>query len=128
MARAAVARLQALGVRTVMLTGDNAGAARQVAQALGIDEVHAQVLPEDKGKIVTRLRTEGHIVAMAGDGGTELLPATLISRLNAGQVWLICAPLLGFCLLRSQMTAARVVTALCLIRLFTRRLHPPTWA
>ncbi|WP_225862530.1 heavy metal translocating P-type ATPase [Ideonella benzenivorans] len=67
-ARAAVARLQALGVRTVMLTGDNAGAAQQVARALGIDEVHAQVLPEDKARIVQGLKAQGQVVAMVGDG------------------------------------------------------------
>lgn len=63
--------LQALladGVSVVMLTGDNWTSARAVAKRLGITEVEAEVLPEDKSKIVTRLREAGRIVAMAGDG------------------------------------------------------------
>ena len=64
----AVARLQALGVRTVMLTGDNLGSAQAVAQALGIAEVRAEVLPADKAAVVTALREAGAVVAMVGDG------------------------------------------------------------
>jgi Cu+-exporting ATPase len=63
--------LQALlddGVSVVMLTGDNWTSARAVAKRLGIEEVEAEVLPEDKSKVVTRLREAGRIVAMAGDG------------------------------------------------------------
>ncbi|WP_436025022.1 heavy metal translocating P-type ATPase [Trinickia sp. LjRoot230] len=68
-ARAAIERLAARGVRSVLLTGDNRGAAASVAAALGIDEFHAQVLPEDKARVVQELkRTSGGIVAMAGDG------------------------------------------------------------
>ena len=51
-----------------MLTGDNKTTAQAVARKLGITEVEAEVLPEDKSKIVARLRREGRIVAMAGDG------------------------------------------------------------
>jgi heavy metal translocating P-type ATPase len=65
---AAVSSLQQAGVRVVMLTGDNATTAKAVAQKLGIVEVEAEVLPEDKGKVVERLRTQGRVVAMAGDG------------------------------------------------------------
>lgn len=63
--------LQALrteGLRIVMLTGDNETTARAVAKTLGIDEVEADVLPERKSEVVQRLRGEGRIVAMAGDG------------------------------------------------------------
>jgi Cu+-exporting ATPase len=68
-APAAVAALRRAGVRTVMLTGDNAGSARVAAQALGIDDVVAEVLPEDKAQAVARLRQGGQrVVAMVGDG------------------------------------------------------------
>ncbi len=67
-ARAAVARLQALGIETVMLTGDNAGSANAVARALGIDHVRAEVLPGDKAAAVQALRAAGKVVAMVGDG------------------------------------------------------------
>jgi Cu+-exporting ATPase len=65
---AAVARLRELGIRTVMLTGDNAGSARAVARELGIDDVRAELLPGDKAGIVQDLRRRGHVVAMVGDG------------------------------------------------------------
>ena len=64
----AVKALVVEGVRVVMLTGDNKTTALAVARRLGISEVEAEVLPEDKSKIVSRLRSEGGIVAMAGDG------------------------------------------------------------
>ncbi len=66
--RQAVARLRELGIRTVMLTGDNAGSAAAVARELGIDEVRAQLLPGDKAAVVQQLRDQGHVVAMVGDG------------------------------------------------------------
>jgi len=56
------------GVRIVMLTGDSRATAVAVARKLGIDEVHAEVLPSRKGEIVKQLQSEGRIVAMAGDG------------------------------------------------------------
>jgi Cu+-exporting ATPase len=55
-------------VRIVMLTGDNRTTAEAVAKKLGIDEIQAEVLPEQKGEIVKRLQAEGRTVAMAGDG------------------------------------------------------------
>ncbi|MDX2157681.1 MAG: heavy metal translocating P-type ATPase [Hyphomicrobiaceae bacterium] len=64
----AIAALKEAGVRVVMLTGDNRTTAEAVAKRLGITEVEAEVLPEDKGRIVARLRSEGRVVAMAGDG------------------------------------------------------------
>lgn len=68
--RGAVAELRALGLRPVLLTGDNAGAARAVARAVGIAEadVVAEVLPADKVDVVRRLQGEGRRVAMVGDG------------------------------------------------------------
>ncbi|UYN94527.1 MAG: cadmium-translocating P-type ATPase [Enhydrobacter sp.] len=65
---AALQALRADGIRIVMLTGDNRRTARQVADELGIDEVEAEVLPEHKSAVVERLRREGRVVAMAGDG------------------------------------------------------------
>ena len=65
---AAVTRLRQLGVRTVMLTGDNRGSADAVARELGIDEVRAELLPGDKARIVEEMRAQGHVVAMVGDG------------------------------------------------------------
>ena len=65
---AAITALQKQGIRVVMLTGDNRTSAEAVARKLHIDEVEAEVLPEDKGKIIQRLKDEGQIVAMAGDG------------------------------------------------------------
>jgi Cu+-exporting ATPase len=64
----AVRALQAAGIRLVMMTGDNRTTALAIAKRLGIDEVEAEVLPEDKAKVVQRLRDEGRSVAMAGDG------------------------------------------------------------
>jgi P-type Cu+ transporter len=65
---AALKKLHDAGLRIVMLTGDTAATARAVAGRLGIDEVIADVLPTDKGAAIQRLRKEGRVVAMAGDG------------------------------------------------------------
>ena len=64
----ALASLQALGIRTVMATGDGQTTARAVASRLGLDEIHADVRPADKLALVAKLQREGRVVAMAGDG------------------------------------------------------------
>ncbi len=64
----ALKALHEAGIKVVMLTGDNKTTANAVAKKLGIDRVEAEVLPEQKTKIVKQLQAEGHIVAMAGDG------------------------------------------------------------
>jgi Cu+-exporting ATPase len=64
----ALRALEAEGIRVIMLTGDNELTARAVADRLGIREVRADVLPQEKGAVVKALRTEGRAVAMAGDG------------------------------------------------------------
>ncbi len=64
----AVAQLRALGLKPVLLTGDNEAVARAVAAEVGIDEVIAEVLPKDKLDVVRRLQSEGRVVAMVGDG------------------------------------------------------------
>jgi Cu+-exporting ATPase len=65
---AAVVRLRELGLEPMLLTGDNAGSARQVAAEVGIDSVIAEVLPEDKVARIVELQSQGRVVAMVGDG------------------------------------------------------------
>ncbi|MFT6785167.1 MAG: Cu+-exporting ATPase [Dinoroseobacter sp.] len=64
----AIKELHAQGLRVIMATGDNERTAKAVAERLGIDEVRAGVLPEDKKKLIDQLRKDGHKIAMAGDG------------------------------------------------------------
>jgi len=77
----AVRALRAEGVRIVMLTGDSRTNADVVARALGIDEVEAEVLPQYKGDVVRKLRTQGRVVAMAGDGIND---APALAEANVG--------------------------------------------
>ncbi len=79
--REAIRLLHAEGVKIVMLTGDNAKTARAVAVSLGIDTVHAEVLPEDKYRHVQALQQQGHVVAMAGDGVND---APALAQANVG--------------------------------------------
>src|SRR5438132_9480820 len=65
---AALATLRREGLRVVMLTGDNHTTAQAVARRLGISEVEAEILPDRKSAVVEKLRREGRVVAMAGDG------------------------------------------------------------
>ena len=66
--REAIEQLRRAGLRIVVLTGDNRRTAHAVAQSLGLDEVQAEVLPDQKVEVVRRLQAEGRVVAMAGDG------------------------------------------------------------
>lgn len=66
--RQAVAELRDLGVRTVMLTGDNATTARSIAKQVGIDDVRAGLLPEDKHRVLGELQAQGQLAGMVGDG------------------------------------------------------------
>jgi heavy metal translocating P-type ATPase len=79
--RRALEDLRRMGIRTVMLTGDKKAVAQQVADEVGIDEVHAELLPEDKVSIVEKLVAEGHRVAMVGDGIND---APALARANVG--------------------------------------------
>jgi Cu+-exporting ATPase len=77
----AIELLHADGLRIVMLTGDNSMTANAVARRLGLDEVIADVLPEQKRDVVTKLQREGRIVAMAGDGIND---APALAQANVG--------------------------------------------
>ena len=77
----AITLLHASGVRIIMLTGDNAVTAAAVAKQLGLDEVQADVLPEDKYRKIQALQAEGRIVAMAGDGVND---APALAQANVG--------------------------------------------
>ncbi|WP_344997864.1 HAD-IC family P-type ATPase, partial [Tsukamurella soli] len=86
-AAAAVARLHAAGVRTMLLTGDNRAAAEKVAAQVGIGEVRADVLPDGKVAVIEELRAAGRRVAMVGDGvndGPALATADLGLAMGTG--------------------------------------------
>ena len=80
-APAAVARLQKLGLRTVLLTGDRDGAAEDVGHQVGVDEVIAGVLPAEKARVIERLQADGRRVAMVGDGIND---AAALATANLG--------------------------------------------
>ncbi|HUJ47789.1 MAG TPA: copper-translocating P-type ATPase [Rhizomicrobium sp.] len=77
----ALRTLRSEGIRIVMLTGDNRTTATAVARRLGIDEVEAEILPEQKSAVVTRLKNQGRTVAMAGDGVND---APALAAADAG--------------------------------------------
>jgi len=79
--RGAIQRLQAAGIRVVMLTGDNKATADAVAREVGVDEVIAEVLPEQKAEKVASLQTAGKVVAMVGDGIND---APALARADVG--------------------------------------------
>jgi Cu+-exporting ATPase len=77
----ALRRLREDGVHVVMLTGDHRTTAQAVASRLGLDEVHADVLPAQKASLVAKLQAEGHVVAMAGDGVNDA-PALALAQVG----------------------------------------------
>lgn len=80
-AKLAVSSLQQQGITSVLISGDNQGSANNVASQLGISQVYAQVLPEDKANIVKRLKQNGNVVAMVGDGMND---APALAEANVG--------------------------------------------
>ncbi len=80
-AREAVSSLRQMGIKVVMLTGDNQRTANAIAKEVGIDEVIAEVLPAQKSEVVKGLREKGHVVAMVGDG---LNDAPALAQANVG--------------------------------------------
>jgi Cu+-exporting ATPase len=77
----ALAKLHHDGIRIIMLTGDSRATAESVARKLGIDQVHAEILPGQKSEIVKQFQANGHVVAMAGDGVND---APALSQANVG--------------------------------------------
>jgi Cu+-exporting ATPase len=80
-AREAIAALKKDGIRIIMLTGDSRSTAEAVARQVGLDEIRAEVLPEQKGQVIQELQAKGHIVAMAGDGVNDA-PALALAQVG----------------------------------------------
>jgi len=121
-ARRAVSRLRAMGVTPVMLTGDNRRTAAAVARELGIDEVRAEVRPDDKAVEVERLRAEGRVVAMVGDGVNDapaLAAADVGFAMSTGTD--VAMHTAGVTLMRAEPLL--VVDAIAVSRATTRKIH-----
>jgi Cu+-exporting ATPase len=120
-AREAIARLHGMGLRTIMVSGDNRGAAEAVARALGIDEVRAEILPGGKADVVRDLQREGR-VAMVGDGINDapaLAAADVGIAMGSGSDVAMHAA--GVTLMRSEPTL--VADAIDISRRTTRKIH-----
>ena len=114
-ARDAIAQLNAMGIETVMITGDNEGAAKLIAKEAGIASVRAQVLPQDKHRAVEEFKKQGRIVAMVGDGINDapaLAGANVGIALSSGTD--VAAESAGIILMREDLHA--VVDSLKLSR------------
>ncbi|TZF89812.1 copper-translocating P-type ATPase, partial [Cognatilysobacter lacus] len=120
-AREALKRLRRLGVRTVMISGDNEGAAKGVADSLGIDEVHANVRPQEKVDVVRRLKSEG-VVGMVGDGINDA-PALAASDVGIamGSGTDVAMHAAAITLMRPELSL--VADAIDVSRRTTRKIH-----
>jgi Cu+-exporting ATPase len=122
----AVAELQRLGLHTVMISGDNQAAAQMVAEKLGIQQVIADVLPADKAQHIEHLRTEGHVVAMVGDGINDA-PALAAADVGiamcngVGQGTDVAMQTAGMTLMRGD--PALIAAALDISRRTVRKIH-----
>jgi Cu+-exporting ATPase len=124
----AVQALRALGVRSVMISGDQPGAAQAVARLVGVDEVHAEVLPADKARLVQALKAQlppGERVAMVGDGVNDapaLAAADVgIAVVNAGSGTDVAMETAGLTLMRGDPRL--VAEAIGLSQAVRRKLH-----
>ena len=118
----AVRALHEAGLRIVMATGDNKETAHAVARKLGIDEVHAELMPQDKTELVKRLREEGATLAMAGDGINDapaLAAADVGIAMGTGAV--VSIESAGLTLLRGDLNA--IVRAVHLARATMRNIR-----
>ena len=114
-AREAIAQLNEMGIETVMITGDNEGAARLIAKDAGISSIKAQVLPQDKHRAVEEFKENGRVVAMVGDGINDapaLAGANVGIALSSGTD--VAAESSGIILMREDLHA--VVDSLKLAR------------
>ena len=115
-------KLKKSGIQVVMLTGDNESAARSVAQDLGIDRFFAHVLPEDKAAYVQKIKKEGKIVAMVGDGINDA-PALAAADVGiaVGGGTDVALETAGVTLLRNDI--ALIPKVILLSRLTLRNIH-----
>ncbi|MEO7194935.1 MAG: HAD-IC family P-type ATPase, partial [Pseudonocardiaceae bacterium] len=121
-AAAAISELLRLGLRTVLLTGDNEATARAVAAQIGIEEVIAEVLPADKAAVIESLQAQGRSVAMVGDGVND---APALARADLGLALVtgtdIALGAADLILMRSDLTV--VPSAIALARRTLRTIH-----
>ena len=125
-ARATIQRLQALGVKVAMMTGDNLGTAKRIADELGIDIVLAEVLPGEKAAKVKELQDQGAKVGMVGDGVNDapaLTQADVGFAIGAGTD--VAIESADVVLMRSD--PADVVKAIDLSRATLRKMHQNLW-
>jgi len=105
--KAAIARFRALGLRPLLVTGDNEVVARSVADECGITDVTAGVLPADKARVIRELQAQGHVVAMVGDGVNDAVAlATADLGIAMGSGTDVAIEASDLTLMRSDLLAA----------------------